>query len=102
MKSPEDEQRVLEGFIRVPVLVVDDVGAGSETAYARQALQEILDGRDFEDRGGLVVTSQFSLNALSGRLNDRSIPSRLAGMCRVIEIRGPDHRQDGRARRDIR
>jgi DNA replication protein DnaC len=87
MKTPEEEQQTIDGFIRVGVLVIDGLGVGSDTAYARQVLQEILDGRDFHDRGGLVVTSRFSLAGLGRRLTDDAIPSRLAGMCRLVEIR---------------
>lgn len=92
MKTPEEEQRAIDGFTRVDALVIDDLGVGSDTAYARQILQEILDGRDFKDRRGLIVTSQYSLSALACRQNDRAITSRLTGMCRVIDIRGSDRR----------
>ena len=92
MKPPDEEQLAIDGFIGVGVLVIDDLGVGSDTVYARQILQEILDGRSFSDRAGLVVTSPYSLLGLARRLNDRTISSRLGGLCRVVEIQGPDHR----------
>jgi DNA replication protein DnaC len=92
MRAPEEEQRGIDAFIHAGVLVLDDFGQGSDTAYSRQVLQEILDGRHFNDRGGLVVTSPFSLNMWVRRLADRAIPSRLAGMCQAIEIQGTDYR----------
>jgi DNA replication protein DnaC len=92
MKDPEQEQTAVDEFVRVEVLVFDDLGSGSDTAYSRQILQEILDGRHFNDRGGLVITSKYSLSGLAQKLNDDTIPSRLAGMCRVVELKGPDHR----------
>jgi DNA replication protein DnaC len=92
MKTPEEEQQGIDGFVRVGVLLLDDVGVGADTPYARQVLQEILDGRDFADRGGLVVTSRYSLRGLAARLNDDAIPSRLAAMCQTVEVKGPDHR----------
>jgi DNA replication protein DnaC len=92
MKDPEQEQTAVDEFVRVEVLVFDDLGSGSDTTYSRQILQEILDGRDFKDRGGLVITSKYSLSGLAQKLNDDTIPSRLAGMCRVVELKGPDHR----------
>jgi DNA replication protein DnaC len=93
MRAPEEEQRSIDAFIRVKALALDDLGVGSsETPYARQILQEILDGRDFSGRGGLVVTSQYSLNTLARRLTDRAVISRLVGLCRVVEIKGADHR----------
>jgi hypothetical protein len=71
---------------------LDDFGRSNDTPYARLVLQEILDARDFRDRGGLVVTSRYSPGAVACRLNDDTIPARLAAMCRVVEVKGSDHR----------
>lgn len=92
MKDPEDEEVAIREFLDADVLVLDDLGVGSDTAYSRRLLQEILDGRDFVDRAGLVVTSKYSLSGLAQKLDDDGIPSRLAGMCEVVEIKGNDHR----------
>lgn len=92
MKTPEDEQQTVDAFARVGVLVIDDLGTGTASSFGRQALQEILDARDFHDRAGLVITSQWSPERLANRWNDRAIPSRLNGMCRVLQIKGADGR----------
>jgi DNA replication protein DnaC len=92
MKDPEKEQTAVDEFVRAEVLVLDDLGAGPDTAFTRQVLQEILDARDFDDRAGLVVTSKYSLDQLAAKLADDSIPSRVAGMCRAIEVKGIDRR----------
>jgi len=92
MKKPEEEQGLIDDFVHVEVLVLDDLGNGGDTAFSRQILQEILDGRAFKDRAGLVVSSKYPLGGLAERLNDDTIPSRLAGMCQVVEVRGVDHR----------
>jgi hypothetical protein len=44
------------------------------------------------------VTSRYSLNGLAQKFNDDTIPSRLAGMCEVMEIKGLDHRLCGHKR----
>ena len=92
MKDPDAEQQAVDNFIQLHVLALDDLGMGNETPYARQILQEILDGRDYQDRKGLVVTSKYSLGGLAQKLNDDTISSRLAGMCQIIEIKDIDHR----------
>ncbi len=92
MKDPPQEQSAIDQFACVDALILDDLGMGIETAYARQVLQEILDRRDFSDRSGLVVTSKYSLGALAEKLADDSIPSRLSGMCSIVHIRGADAR----------
>jgi DNA replication protein DnaC len=97
MKEPEKEQMAIEELVAADVLVLDDLGIGHETTYSRQILQEILDGRDHTDQAGLVVTSGHSLDNLAARLQDDAIPSRLAGLCQVIEIRGMDRRSGHRS-----
>jgi DNA replication protein DnaC len=92
MRDPEKEQATINEFAETEVLVLDDVGAGSDTAFTRQILQEILDVRAFHDRAGLVATSRYSLDQLSTKFGDDSIPSRIAGMCRLIEVKGNDRR----------
>ena len=92
MKDPAQEQTAIEQFVGVDVLILDDLGIGTDTAYGRQLVQEILDRRDFANRAGLVVTSKYSLGGLAEKLQDDSIPSRLAGMCTVIQVQGADAR----------
>jgi DNA replication protein DnaC len=92
MKDPGQEQSAIDELTRAELLVIDDLGAGNDTAFSRQILQEILDSRDFHDRAGLVITSKYSLGDLADKLNDDTIPSRLVAMCKVIEIKDLDHR----------
>lgn len=94
MKDPGQEQAAIDELAGAEALVLDDLGSGSDTAFSRQVLQEILDARDFHDRAGLLVTSQYSLDALAEKFGDDTIPSRLAGMCRIVGITGPDRRLD--------
>jgi DNA replication protein DnaC len=92
MKEPAQEQAALDELVQAQVLVLDDLGSGPDTAFSRQLLQEILDRRNFSDLGGLLVTSKYSLDQLAAKLSDDSIPSRLGGMCQVVELRGNDRR----------
>jgi DNA replication protein DnaC len=92
LKDPVEEQAGINHLIRAVAFVLDDLGTGSPTAYFRQVLQEILDGRRFRDRAGMVITSKYSLADLAQRLDDDTIPSRLAGMCEIIQMSGPDSR----------
>ena len=61
-RDPDEEQQAVDRFIRSDIFVLDDLGIGHETAYARQILQEILDGREYAYRSGLFITSKYSLN----------------------------------------
>jgi len=92
MRSPEDEQRGVDELVRATVLVLDDIDGATETAFIRVVVQEILDGRWSANRGGLVVTSQYPLPVLARRMGNRTVASRLAGLCQELEVRGPDRR----------
>jgi DNA replication protein DnaC len=92
MKDPAEQQGAIEALSRTEVLVLDDLASGLDTSFSRRVVQEILDARDFADRAGLVVTSPCSLDELAAKLHEDPIPSRLAGMCRLIRIGGPDRR----------
>ena len=99
MKEPDHEQAIIDRFVNTEFLVLDDLGTGPDTVYSRQIIQEILDGRDSCDRAGLLVTSKYSLDALASKFGDDTISSRLAGMCRVVEVTGNDHRLKTRDQR---
>ena len=86
------EIEAVEAFVNSTVLVIDDLGIGRDTEFAFQTLYEIVDGRYMAMVGGLIVTSNLSLNELSAKLGDDRIPSRLASMCRVIHTAGSDKR----------
>jgi DNA replication protein DnaC len=92
LKDPAHEQAAIDGLVQAEMLLLDDLGVGPDTAFSRQILQEVLDVRDFQDQAGLVITSKYSLADLATKLNDDTIPSRLAGMCQVVRITGQDHR----------
>lgn len=91
-KDPQEEQAVIDELARVEVFVLDELGIGNDTAFARQIFQEILDDRMGGRRNGLVVTSKYSLDGLAQKLEEDTIPSRLAGLCQVVEVGGHDHR----------
>lgn len=93
-------------YARKKLLVIDDVGTAKETEYAAQVLYELIDLRYMNGAGGLIITSNLSLDDLAKRLNDDRVPSRLAEMCHVIQLSGVDRRiskapKHGLARKDI-
>lgn len=80
-------------------IVIDDLGVAKDTGYSTSVLYEIIDGRVQAKAGGLIITTnicgaagEHPLDALARKLMDDRIPSRLAGMCRIIEVSGLDRR----------
>jgi DNA replication protein DnaC len=92
MKPPEEEQRAIDAVVFPHVVVLDGLGRGGDTPYTRQILHKTLDARDFQDRRGLVVTSRLPPTQLVHSCGDDGVASRLAGMCRVVQVKGIDGR----------
>ena len=92
MRAPDEEQQVIDRCIHADVLLIDEFGTGADSPYFRQIFQEIVDGRNSRDRGGLLLTSLLSVATYRGRTGDIANASRLQGICAVIEVRGMDQR----------
>lgn len=87
----ENELELVEKYSAIPgKLFLDDLGAEQTTEWSRQHLYILLDGRWAEHRPTLI-SGNLPLDDLARRLDDR-IASRIAGMCRVIELTGRDRR----------
>ena len=107
--SPQREIEVLGPVLDAEVLILDDLGAGRTTAWARDVMHEIIVHRYNEDRP-LVMTSNLATGDEPGRgraagkppldgpltLKDRlgdALMSRLYEMCRVVKTGGKDYRK---------
>jgi DNA replication protein DnaC len=89
--SDDTEESVISRYAKASgTLYLDDIGAEQATDWARQALYLLLDERYSEERR-TVISGNLSLEELAHRLDDR-IASRIAGMCKVVEIKGADRR----------
>jgi len=76
-------------YKRAPVLVLDEIGAGSNSDFERRTLLEIISDRLVHKRP-TVVTTNLSLNQIAAKLDDR-LASRL-GSYRPIRLEGCDRR----------
>ncbi len=89
-RRAESESSIIERYGRYPVLILDDLGAEQVTDWTLTILYSLIDRR-YRDMRRTFVTSNLSLADLSAQTSDR-ITSRLAEMCRVVRISGPDRR----------
>lgn len=92
--SAEQESQYIEHFASIP-LVLDDLGSEKMTDFLRGIFFEIIDRRWSNRKGGLIITANINLPALSDIVGDRTV-SRLAGLigANIINIKGADHRMD--------
>jgi DNA replication protein DnaC len=106
--APRREAEVLGPVIEAELLVLDDLGAGRTTPWAREVLHDVLVQR-YNDERPLIMTSNHATGdegertratkapaldaplSLRDRLGD-ALMSRLYEMCRIIRLAGKDYR----------
>lgn len=100
-KTKDGEGAVLSSLSRCDLLVVDDLGKEVPTPWTLMQVFRILNDR-YETMKPVVVTSQYDLKSLGGRLSRNgdidtalAIVSRLYGMCGKRELAGRDRRVHG-------
>lgn len=72
----------------------DDFGTEKITDFLLSIIYEIIDKRWQTMKGGLIITSNYSLSELSARSSDR-VASRIFDLCgrnNIIKLEGKDHR----------
>jgi DNA replication protein DnaC len=107
--SAQREAEVLRPLLAAEVLILDDLGAGRTTPWARDVMHDVISQRYNEQRP-LILTSNLPLGeesnkkpaakpaALDRPLNLRErlgdpLMSRLYEMCRTIPVGGRDYRK---------
>jgi DNA replication protein DnaC len=84
----------LEAIREAPLLILDDLGAHSSTAWAQEKLFQILNYR-YNHRLPTVITANQRLEDLDPRLSSRLVDPDLS---QVYTIEAPDFRQAGAER----
>lgn len=95
------EEDVLAGLSRCGLLVIDDLGKETPTDWTLTQVFRVINDR-YETMRPVVVTSQYDLKALGGRLSRNgdvdtalAIVSRLSEMCAKHKMSGEDRRLHG-------
>lgn len=89
--NTQSESGLIQDLSTVSWLVLDDLGVEKVSEWVLQTLYTIVNNR-YEGMLPTVITSNLSLDDLSGRLGNDRIPSRIAGMCEILEMGGEDKR----------
>jgi DNA replication protein DnaC len=95
--SSESKEDVIEPYISVELLALDELGATKPSEFARDMLYALLNAR-YNQRKITIATSNYLDEPPSGereKLEDRigyRLRSRLHEMCRNVEIKGEDYR----------
>ncbi len=89
-KGEGQESEVIDKYVNVPYLFLDDIGVEKPSEWVLQTLFLLIDRR-YMDGKHICVSSNLSLNELSLK-EDSRIVSRLCGMCEIYELEGKDRR----------
>ena len=87
-ENAKQEIDIISTYSMCPVLGIDDLGQEKITEFVASILYEIIDGRYMNRPGGLIVTSNLSIENLASKLGDDRIPSRLVQMCSIYGLSG--------------
>jgi DNA replication protein DnaC len=88
--SGEERSSVVRELASVPILLLDDVGAGKGTEWTEETFLDLLDARS-RSRRPVIVTTNATSSELRGAIGDRAL-SRLGGMCLEVAVEGDDRR----------
>lgn len=89
-KSADRAEELITKASEAKHILIDDLD--TDIKHGLGALREIIAQRDMDGMTGLIITSNLSLAELAQKSGDDRLTSRLAGMCRGIELTGPDRR----------
>lgn len=82
----------VDALLNHDYIVLDDLGAHRATDWAIETLYLVLHRWELLDKpGGLIVTTNLSLEEISRTFGDR-VASRLAHGCRLVKLEGQDLR----------
>ena len=87
-----DELNEVKALIAASILAFDDLGIEKDSEFAVNSIYEVIDGRYITGGGGLIITTNLSLDQLAAKLASDRIPSRLAGMSKIVAMQGEDYR----------
>ena len=82
---------IIQRYSEADCLVLDDLGAEKTTDWSFSVLYLIIDNR-YNNYKKTIITSNFALNQLAGKLGDDRIPSRIRAMCSIVKMDGDDRR----------
>jgi DNA replication protein DnaC len=85
------ESEVLQKYLSIPILIVDDLGAEKITDWTRDRMFFLLDKRLYDTKKQTIITSNHRIGELAAVLDDR-LASRIAETCTVFRLEGADKR----------
>ncbi|WP_055589191.1 ATP-binding protein, partial [Streptacidiphilus griseoplanus] len=86
-----DTEGPFQELVRIPLLLLDDLGAATSTPWTEELTYRLLNHR-YNEQLPTLLTTNLPTDDLRTVLGDR-IASRLAGMVQRVTLTGPDRRR---------
>jgi IstB-like ATP binding protein len=93
VQAGDSDASIVEDYLAVGCLFLDDIGSGALTDFEVRTSLEILDGR-YVRRRPTVITTNWSLEEIALKMDDR-LASRLSDFA-LLRFEGRDRRGQGR------
>lgn len=88
----DSEEKQIERYKNINILVLDDFGAEKTSDWSLTMLYLILSHR-YEYNKVTILTSNLSLDELTKQFGDARLTSRIGGWCSLIHMKGEDRRK---------
>jgi len=89
--NQSEQEKAMQRIERSAVLILDDIGAEKLSEWAESKLERILTYR-IDEELPVFLTSNLTREGFVEKFGDRVL-SRIAGLVRVVDISGKDHRR---------
>jgi DNA replication protein DnaC len=89
--SGDSDFSLIEDLLKTDALLIDDFAACRLTENARDVLSFMVAKIYSHKESGVIITTNFSLEEIAEEVDDRTA-SRIAEMCEIVKLDGPDRR----------
>jgi len=85
--SGYEKQDKIDDFAALDVLVIDELGLGSNSDFLISAICNVINARESREKNGLIFTSNLDMDALGIYFGSRHIPSRIERLgSRILHV----------------
>ena len=94
LQNESDRQGYLDDFAKYELLVIDDLGAESDSSYMEEIVYNVIDAR-YRQHKPIIVTTNYDREQINFAedVTKKRIFSRLFEMCTFLAVEGKDRRR---------
>lgn len=90
--SNEKENDIIDKFVKINLLVIDDIGKEKNTEWSNSILYRVINRR-YENYKPVIITSNLTIAELEKEIGEATV-SRIIEMCDGVKMNGKDARKE--------